>query len=250
MQFMERKKAKVQGYEIDLFTLDEALSHVARMIEGGQNAQIVTINPEMIELAHKNAEFSDALKQAELTIPDGAGIKIALRLKGAPAVQIRGIDFARALIALCNEKPYRLALLGAKEEVISKVVENLRASFKNVNIVFSQNGYFDDENKVISKLKQAAPQVLLCALGAPRQDILLHKLKNELQGCAMVGVGGSFDVFAGTVVEAPVVFRKLHLEWLYRTLKQPERFKRIFPTLPNFLFRSIMEGVRCRIKGE
>ena len=82
---------------------------------------------------------------------------------------------------------------------------------------------------------------MLIGLGSPRQEEFIVKLKQSINGCIMVGVGGSFDVFSGIVKESPVIFRKLGLEWLYRTLLQPERFKRIFPVLPIFLLKCIMD---------
>ena len=88
----------------------------------------------------------------------------------------------------------------------------------------------------------ARPQILLVGLGSPFQEEFIVKLKQKLDGCVMVGVGGSFDVFSGIVEEAPIIYRKLGLEWLYRTLKQPERFKRIFPLLPMFLIKCIINS--------
>lgn len=239
-----KNRAGIQGYEIDLTTCDHALDLAAEAVNNGENFQVVTINPEMIELAHKNPDFSRILHHAELVLPDGVGVQYALRLKGIKQERVRGIDFTRALIDLCDKKSYRLALLGAKPDVLQAVVTKLKDDFKNLNIVYARDGYFTNEHVVIEELKAVSPQVLLCALGAPKQEMLIAKLKNELLGCAMVGVGGSFDVIAGTVKEAPEIWRKLSLEWLYRTLSQPERFGRIFPTLPIFLFRSIMDSIK------
>lgn len=242
-----RNRKKIQGYEIDLVNFDEAIKISKSAIQNGENLHVVTINPEMIELAGKNAEFANTLKNAELVIPDGVGIKLALKFKGINQEQIRGVDFSYKLIELCAENNYKLALLGAKEEVIQIVKEKLLCEFKNLNIVFLQNGYFKNEDEVAKNLINTQPQVILVALGAPRQELIISKLKAKLNGAVLVGVGGSFDVFSGTVLMAPVIWQKLGLEWLYRTMKQPERFKRIFPTLPIFLFKSIIEGIREKI---
>ena len=86
-------------------------------------------------------------------------------------------------------------------------------------------------------------------LGSPKQEELIDKLKNVLKGSVMIGVGGSFDVFSGFTKEAPVIYRKLGLEWLYRTIKEPKRFKRIFPALPLFLVQCIMENIVKRTKN-
>lgn len=239
-----KKRVYIQGFPVDILSHAQALEYAKNAIYNGENMQVITINPEMVELAKKNKDFADILKHAELVVPDGVGIKIALKLKGINQERIGGIDYSRSLIELCAKENLRLALLGAKEEVITSLCEKLKAEFSNLNIVFSHNGYFDNENEILEEIKKSRPQVLLCALGAPKQEIINYRLKEMLQGCTMVGVGGSFDVFSGHVQRAPIIWQKLGLEWLYRTIKQPERFKRIFPTLPIFLFESIMDSIK------
>lgn len=234
----------MQGFPVDILTYNQALECAKSAIDNGENMQVVTINPEMVELAKKNKDFANVLKHSELVVADGVGIKIALKLKGVNQERIGGVDYSRSLIEMCARNNLRLALLGAKEEVINTVCQKLKCEFENLNIVFSHNGYFSDENAILNEIKKARPQVLLCALGAPKQEFIIYRLKEMLQGCTMVGVGGSFDVFAGCVQRAPLMWQKLGLEWLYRTIKQPERFRRIFPTLPIFLFESIIDSIK------
>ena len=229
---------------MDILTYNQALECAKSAIDNGENMQVVTINPEMVELAKKDKDFANVLKHSELVVADGVGIKIALKLTGVNQERIGGVDYSRSLIEMCARNNLRLALLGAKEEVINTVCQKLKCEFENLNIVFSHNGYFNDENAILNEIKKARPQVLLCALGAPKQEFIIYRLKEMLQGCTMVGVGGSFDVFAGCVQRAPLMWQKLGLEWLYRTIKQPERFRRIFPTLPIFLFESIIDSIK------
>lgn len=238
------KRAYLQGFPVDILTYNQALECAKSAIDNGENMQVVTINPEMVELAKKDKDFANVLKHSELVVADGVGIKIALKLKGVNQERIGGVDYSRSLIEMCARNNLRLALLGAKEEVINTVCQKLKCEFENLNIVFSHNGYFNDENAILNEIKKACPQVLLCALGAPKQEFIIYRLKEMLQGCTMVGVGGSFDVFAGCVQRAPIMWQKLGLEWLYRTIKQPERFRRIFPTLPIFLFESIIDSIK------
>ena len=238
------KRVYLQGFPVDILTYNQALERAKSAIDNGENMQVVTINPEMVELAKKDKDFANVLKHSELVVADGVGIKIALKLKGVNQERIGGVDYSRSLIEMCARNNLRLALLGAKEEVINTVCQKLKCEFENLNIVFSHNGYFNDENAILNEIKKARPQVLLCALGAPKQEFIIYRLKEMLQGCTMVGVGGSFDVFAGCVQRAPIMWQKLGLEWLYRTIKQPERFRRIFPTLPIFLFESIIDSIK------
>ena len=134
-----------------------------------------------------------------------------------------------------------VALIGAKPEVIKLAKENLEKEVEGLNIVYIQDGYFKDDDRVLEELKNANPRLILVALGSPKQEKFIAKAKNILNYGLMVGVGGSFDVWSGTVERAPEIYQKFGIEWLYRTVKQPERFKRIFPTLPLFVLRVLRE---------
>ena len=237
-------EACVLNCPIKLCGIEEALSDAQNAIVSNKNYQIITINPEMIMNAQKNEAFFDILNNSDLNIADGVGVKIALRLQGIKQNQIRGIDFSRELIKLASEKNYKIAFLGAKEEVIQKAKENFLNKYPNLNFVYVRNGYFNNDEEIIQEIKAANPQILLVGLGSPKQEELILKLKTQLQGCAMVGIGGSFDVFSGIVKESPIIWRKLGLEWLYRTVCQPERFKRIFPVLPLFLIKCIISTIQ------
>lgn len=234
---MERKKAKLLGFDIDTFDFESAVAFAKNLIETKKGGQIVTINPEMIELGLQNLEFANILNNADLVIPDGVGVKIGLKIKGINAQRIAGIEFSHKMVQECANNNFSLALVGAKPHIIEKAAANLKSEFENLNIVYMQDGYFKDTERVFDELKEKSPQLVLVALGAPRQEEFIYNLRKELPQSVMIGVGGSFDVWSGEVERAPEIYQKLGLEWLYRTVKQPERFKRIFPNLPRFIFR-------------
>ncbi len=235
------KKVLIQGVKVDLTDKEEALNYVKSALNNQKSIQIVTINPEMIINSSKNKDFKKVLNETELTIPDGVGVKIALKLKGINSEQIRGIDFSSSLIELAQKNNYKIAFLGTTPEILNKAVKNIKEKYEGLNIVYVHDGFYTSEDKIIEELKEASPQILFSAVGSPKQEFLNFKVKTTLSNCVSIGVGGSFDVWAGVVEEAPPIWRKLSLEWLFRTLKQPKRFKRIFPTLPIFLFRSIID---------
>ena len=245
---MHSKRAFILNYCVDLLTKNEGLDFVAKKIIENKGAQVVTINPEMIEMGEKNSELGFILKNADLVIPDGFGIKLALKLRGIEQEQVPGVEFARELINICAENNYPIGFLGAKEEVLSKAVENIKQQTPNLNVVFQKNGYYANEDILIDEVLRAQPKVLLVALGVPKQEFLINKIKEKNNDIILIGVGGSFDVWAGYVERAPIAWQKLGLEWLYRTIKQPERFKRIFPTLPMFLFKVIIETMQIKRK--
>jgi len=234
---------------VDLFSMEEAIQLAHSYLQENKSLHVVTINPEMIELGTKNPEFGRVLNEADLTIPDGVGIKLALKIKGINQENIPGIEFSKKLIGLCALDGYAIGLLGAKEEVVQLASKNLQEEFKNLNITYIRNGYFTSEEESIIKeeIKAFSPRVLFVALGAPKQEFFISELKEQMPNTIFIGVGGSFDVWSGITKRAPKIWQKLGLEWLYRTLKEPSRFKRIFPTLPMFLIRVIMETIHEKL---
>lgn len=225
------------GFKIDNYSFEEAIIKAKSLIDGGRVAQVVTINPEMFEAAEKDSNFSGIIRDAEMVIPDGVGVKIALRLTGKNAARIPGIDFAKRLLKEAALSNIPVAIIGSKEEVVTKAVANLQKEISDLNVVYYHNGYFDNDEAIYSELKKYSPKLILVALGSPRQEKFIYTAKTKLNPALMIGIGGSLDVWSGTVKRAPKIFQVLGLEWLYRTACQPSRLKRIFPTLPLFLIR-------------
>ncbi len=239
---MQRRTKKLLGFNIDTFTFGEAVDYAKNLIDENKGGHIVTINPEIIELAQKNFEYANTIQSADLVIVDGIGIKLGFKIKGENVEKITGIDFASKLLMLANENAYSVALIGAKPEVNEKAKENLLKKYADLKIVYNKDGYFnnEEEDRVVEELINTNPKIVLVALGALKQDEFITKVRKLSPNILMIGVGGSFDVFSGMVKRAPEIWQKLNLEWLYRTLKEPQRFKRIFPTLPNFLIKVLL----------
>ena len=233
---MERELVKLQNLPIDTFTFAQALEYA-------QKGQVITINPEMIFYASKHPDFADIIKEAELVIPDGIGVQIGLKILGHNVRRIAGIEFGRRILEKYSAENKTCALIGAKPEVIEKAVENLKKEIPNINIVYWHDGYFKDDDEILNSIKALKPDVVLTALGSPKQEEFNYKAKKLLSNTLFIGVGGSFDVWAGVVKRAPEVYQKLGLEWLYRTVKEPKRFKRIFPTLPLFVIKVLKERI-------
>ena len=232
-------KLNLMGTEINNYTFEEGVNKGIELMNSDKVSQVITINPEMFKEMEHNQEFKQIIEEAEMVIPDGIGIKIALKLKGQDCTRIAGIDFARRLLEECAKNSDSVAIIGSKEEVITKAVENLKNEISGLNIVYFHNGYFNDNNEIYKDLAEKNAKLILVALGSPKQEFFIYNAKKILQNCLMVGIGGSLDVWSGQVKRAPKIWQKLGLEWLYRTLSQPERFKRIFPTLPLFLIKVI-----------
>ena len=231
---------KLLGFNIDNYSFEEALNKAEKLINDDKVSQIVTINPEMFKQAEINNNFAKIINEAEMVIPDGIGIKIALKIKGKNVDRIAGIDFAWKLLEYANYNNISVAIIGSKEDIMQQAVKNIQKAFNNINIVYCQNGYFNDTDFVYNKLKETQPKLVLVALGSPKQEEFIYNAKKNINPALMIGIGGSLDVWSGNLKRAPKIIQKMGIEWLYRTICQPERFKRIFPTLPMFLIKVIM----------
>ena len=225
-------RAELLGFKIDTFDLESAVEY-ARSASG----QVVTINPEMMS----DICMKEIVNSAELVIPDGIGVEIGLKICGYNVRRIPGIQFAHRMLEECAKDNKSVALVGAKPEILEKAGENLKDEIEGLNIVYSQDGYFKDDERVLRELKERNPRLVLCALGSPKQELFILEAKKLMPESLFIGVGGSFDVWSGQVERAPEIWQKFGLEWLYRTIKEPQRFKRIFPTLPLFMLKVLRD---------
>ena len=200
---------------------------------------VVTANPETFTYGKNDKEINKLLLDENTTlIPDGIGIvKAANILKYNIKERITGIDLATHLLEECNNKKYKLALIGAKPEVLESLINVIKSNYPNIKLVKTENGYTDNKDKFFDELVALEPDVCLVALGIPNQEKLIYKHIKKFKKGIFVGVGGSFDVLSGTKKRAPKLFQKLNLEWLYRILKEPKRLKRFYDNNIKFMFK-------------
>jgi len=230
---------RLLGCKVNIGNFEEAFEEFKNLLNEGISAQIITINPEMITLSRNDLDFKKIIEEAELVIPDGIGVTLGLRFQGTLQERIPGVEFSEKCIEYCSKNSLPVALVGSTEEVIQKAKENLIKKYPELNITYIHNGFFDNDEEILQSLKTLQPRLLLVGLGSPKQEKLIYNYKKELKSIIMIGVGGSLDVYSGIVKRAPIIFQKLGLEWFYRLIKEPQRFNRIFPTIPLFLLRVI-----------
>ena len=242
------KRAYILNYPVDLVNIEDAVDFTENRINSQISCHIVTLNPEMIFQADKDPVLHKAINEAELIIPDGIGIVLALKKLGIKIAQLPGIEFSEALVRKSAKMGYRVGFLGASQEVVQDAAKELKLKYPDVNVVFINDGYFSniEEPKIIEKIKTSNVQILFVALGVPKQELWISRYKKILDCTIMVGVGGSFDVWAKKVKRAPVFFRKFGLEWFFRLISQPNRFKRMFPTLPLFFIKVLFDNKYTR----
>lgn len=200
---------------------------------------IVTANPETLMTAESICDFKKALLDDKTTIiADGIGIVKGAKMLGytLPGT-IPGVDVCSELFKYCNELNKSIFLFGAKEEIVEKLVDTIKQKYPNAIIAGYENGYKKDRQAVFTKIKTLEPDVILVALGIPEQELLIYNNINNFDKGIFVGVGGSFDVLSGAKKRAPKIFRKFHLEWLYRIIREPKRFKRFFNSNVKYIFK-------------
>ncbi len=184
---------------------------------------LIAINAEKIL---KDEPKLQKIINENIAYPDGVGAVMALKQKGLNAVKIPGAEFWLDIVnRFYKEKSFYL--LGASQEVIEKTVNKLKSEYQNINITGYRNGFLKegDKARLITELKRKKPDIVFIAQGSPRQEYLMDKLI-KIHPALYMGLGGSFDVYCGLKQRAPKIFLKFNLEWLYRLLKEPTRFKR------------------------
>lgn len=237
-------RTDVLGVGFDNVTKAEAVERALALIDAREGRYVVTPNPEIVMLAKENPALKEALAGADIVLPDGAGIVKGAAILGRPMKEkVPGIDFACGVMARLAERGGSVYLFGAKPGVAEAAAETLRTKFPGLVISGTSDGYFSDDGPIIEKIKDAAPDFLLVCLGAPKQELWMAKMSGKLPVGLMVGLGGSLDVFAGTVKRAPEAWQKLDLEWLYRLLNEPRRIGRMMK-LPLFVIEAAGERLR------
>lgn len=218
--------------------MEEALASIERFIQERLPRQVVTVDANALVLAQRDVEFRQILSEADLITPDGIGILWAAQRCGTPLPErVPGVELMAKLVQLSQEKGYRLFLLGAAPKVAEAAACNLLNRYPAAQLVGTHHGYFqpEEEPDLLERIRQVKPDVLLVAMGMPKQEKWIAAHKQRLQVPVSIGVGGSFDVFAGRVKRAPPFFQKHGLEWLWRLMQDPRKLSKV-RNLPYFVW--------------
>ena len=245
LSITNRSRQKVLGYPVDVVDEPKAVAVIEDAWARHRGMHVVTLNAEMVVAAQQDAELDRIVRHAHLIVPDGAGVVWAVKMNGQDISRVPGIELAAAALQSAAKHEKRVALIGGRPEVMERLLEVLPERYPGINIVASRNGYFsmDEEEEVVDEIAEHQPDIVLVALGVPKQEYFIDRWGANLPQSVKIGVGGSFDVWTGQVKRAPAVMRKLNLEWFYRLVSEPWRFKRIMSALPNFFFQVLHEAV-------
>lgn len=195
------------------------------------NIHILSLNIEQVVLAKNDLEYQNIINSAEIIIPDGAGIVLTHNylLKSEPKLhKVAGIDLALKLL----QSSKRVALLGSTQESI----DILKAKFAE-KIVFAHHGYFaiGQKDELIREIALVKPDLLLVAMGAPKQEKFIYECMQTLQNCICMGVGGAFDIWSEKLQRAPKWMILMNLEWFFRIIQEPSRLKRFFNSVYGYV---------------
>lgn len=240
-------KVNIRGVEFDNVTMDEAITICEGFVRDSKQGIVFTPNAEIVQMTVENEEFRTLVNSAELIIPDGAGVVLASkilkkRLKG----KVAGVELAENLVKRSGESGVKFFFYGSSPDagngksVAETAREKLLEKYPDAKIVGTSDGYVKEDgmDALIEKINASGADALFVCLGVPKQEKWICANRARLNPKIIIGLGGSLDVFAGTVKRAPKFFVKCNLEWFYRLIKQPKRIGRMM-SIPKFLIATI-----------
>ena len=237
-------KININNILIDNVTMKEAVEQVIDFTSLNTTSYVFTPNSEIIMQAQRDKELLNILNSASLLVPDGAGVLLGAKILKTPLKEkVSGIDLTKNLFKVTN-KNLSFYLLGGKPGIPEKAALNIVSEYQKTDIKGYNHGYFnvEDTETIIDNINKSNAKILLVGLGAPKQEKWIYDNLDKLSVNVCIGIGGSFDVFAGEKKLAPEFIRKIGFEWLYRLIKEPWRFKRMLD-LPKFVFLSIKNSL-------
>ncbi|MFW5985077.1 MAG: WecB/TagA/CpsF family glycosyltransferase [Halanaerobiaceae bacterium] len=242
------EKVEILNIKINRVNMQEAEKIVCEFIDADLSGKIVvTPNSEMVVRAQTDRELAEILNDADLAIPDGAGIVLASHILPTKIIteRVAGFDLMGRLFSVATNRDYSIYLLGGEPGIVHRAKKKITSQHPDINICGLHHGYLDrrKQREVISEINSCAPDLLLVGMGVPLQEKFLHNNIHKLNIGVGMTVGGSFDVWAGKSQRAPVWMQKAYLEWFYRLLKEPSRLSRMI-ALPRFVVLVFFAALR------
>lgn len=235
----------ILGCRLDIVDAPAAAERILGFAREGSCAQIVTLGTEMVVNAQRDPVFRDVVNACALSLCDTVGLLAVARRRGARLHdRVTGVDLLELLCAKAAQEALPVFLFGGAEGVAADAAAILEVRFPGLRIAGTRSGFFsaDDVPSIVAQIRASGARLLFAGLGSPRQEMWLSQHLRET-GCAVgIGVGGSFDVISGRVKRAPEVWRRFGLEWLYRLIREPQRFRRQL-ALPYFVWLILLDQI-------
>ncbi|MFA5047661.1 MAG: WecB/TagA/CpsF family glycosyltransferase [Patescibacteria group bacterium] len=237
----------ILGVKIDNLALGDIINQINLWLKGERQHQIATVNPEFIIETLSNPEFKNVLNQTSLSTCDGAGLVWAAKtLKQQKLIRVTGVDLVEAMFRHQPTENWKFYLLGGATDI----AESVKKKYSQTNIVGAEDGgrliknqwLLENNDQIINNIKNSGANILLVAFGQVRQEMWINKNLALLPNIKVaIGIGGTFDYLSGLVPRAPLFLRRLGLEWLYRLITNPKRFKRIWNATVKFSWLVLKE---------
>ena len=227
--------------------MSETIKLIESRIHEKQFTQHVVVNVAKIVNMQRDPKLAESVRACNIINIDGMGVVWGLRMLGQSVPErVAGIDLFHELLTMSEKNSLPVFLLGAKEAVLEKTVQQLRIDYKSLNIAGYHHGYFwDDEASVVEKIKASGARLLFVAITSPQKENFIHQWQRKLGVDFVMGVGGTFDIVAGETKRAPLWMQRSGLEWLFRTLQEPRRLaRRYIVTNTVFLWLLLKEKMR------
>lgn len=222
-------------------TEDEARLKIKEFVDKQSTGYSVAINAEKLSKYKEDTKLREIIDNSLYPYPDGAGAVIGA--KWLHKKHSAKINFPIMTLEECNKHGWALFIVGAKEETHNKAIEIIKQRYPNINLVGNMHGYHDQQD-IIDTIAKIKPQVVMIAMGSPRQEYFAHKLTNQVSNVFATGCGGALDIIAGNLKRAPEFYINNNLEWLYRLVQEPWRWKRqlVLPVYFSKLFKAKLFG--------
>lgn len=237
-------RVKILGVPMDLIDSRQAMAVFEEKFPEPGLTMIVTPNPEIVLAANKDESLKTLISGADIILPDGVGLLYASKIIGHPLKErVTGIDFLMDILEYLEKNGKSVFFFGSKPGVARDAAQNLQKKYPALKVAGTRNGYFkpEEEEEIVREINESGADFLCVALGAPKQEQFIEKYRKELHCGGAIGVGGSLDVFSGNLKRAPEFYRNHGLEWLYRLIQEPSRYKRMMQ-LPVFMVKVILHG--------
>jgi N-acetylglucosaminyldiphosphoundecaprenol N-acetyl-beta-D-mannosaminyltransferase len=241
------KKVHIWGISVNPISKDEFIdvieNHISSNIESPLH--ITGVNPETISQSLSDKVLRDAINSSDLINIDNTLVYCMLRLSGIKAPErVATPDLFESMLSLAEKRGYSIYLLGAREDVLKKAIDNIKSQYSRIKIAGYRNGYYKKEEirEICEVIKKVKPKMLFLALPTPEKEIFIYNNKNFLEVPVLLGVGGAIDVKSGLVTRAPLFLRKIGLEGIHRAIQNPLNYgKRYFTLYPTFIVYVIKE---------
>lgn len=236
-EFASQGFVHVLGVRFNRFDKRQVIEQILLWLEEKSRRMVITAGPEFVMMARTSERVQRVAQAADIVTPDGIGVVWASkRLQRPVQERVTGVELVQDLLKTASDRKQvlKVYILGANDLSLKTCMDNFRTQYPH--FTFSgRNGYFKpmEVDAILEDVRQFAPDLWLVGLGQPRQEQFIMDALASLPPCVAIGVGGSIDVWGGTVKRAPVFFRRLNIEWLYRLIRQPSRWKRQL-ALPRF----------------